>query len=367
MKLAKYLFYLSVLLFPLGLIASFKLTGFSDVRIVFLDILVGLIVLAWYSRCFEKRVLEVLGFSGVSLISLLVAIPKYELSQIGVGGLYLARFTAYTGLIFVLRKLKLKLDGVLIYIGVITATLGLFQYWLYPNLRNLKYLGWDPHLNRLFGTFFDPQFIGIILVLTLILLVSRKNILGWKKAIYIGITGMALVLTFSRSSYLACIIGFVILVFGAKINKFKLAVTALVITIMIVIINPGGTGGDLLRRDTVNSRIGSWSQAIEVFKSSPVFGVGFNMYRYAGIIKGLAFNNAGAGVDNSFLFVLATTGVVGLFAYFVFWKGLLLKANAEALAITGALFTHGMFNNTLFYPWILWWIAVYFSSSRESS
>lgn len=367
MKLAKYLFYLSVLLFPLGLIASFRISEVSDVRIVFLDILTGLIVLACYNKLTKDQVLSKWGFVMVGLLSLLITIPKYELSQVGVGGLYLARFTAYTGLIFVLRKLKLKMDGVLIYIGVIVATLGLFQYRLYPNLRNLKYLGWDPHLNRLFGTFFDPQFIGIILVLTLILLVSRKNILGWKKAIYIGISGIALVLTFSRSSYLACIIGFVILAFGAKINKFKLAVTALVITIMIVIINPGGVGGDLLRVDTANSRIESWNQAIEVFKSSPVLGVGFNMYRYAENFKGKAFNNAGAGVDNSFLFILATTGVVGLFAYFVFWRGLLLKADAEALAIAGALFTHAIFNNTLFYSWILWWIAVYFSSPRKSS
>ena len=370
MKLVKYLFFLSVIFFPLGLLASFKLSGMPDVRIVFLDILVGLTVLAWYSKHFEKRVLEVWWFVGVAGLSLLLVIPKYELWQVGVGSLYLLRFVAYTGLLYVLRDLKLKLRSTLIWLGLSTAGLGLVQYVLYPNLRNLQYLGWDPHMNRLFGTFLDPQFTGIILALTLILLFSKQQTFDLKKAIYIGIVGIALVLTFSRSSYLAFMLGMGVLTLGGKISKLKLVTGIAVAVLLIILLKPAGVAGDLLRVGTVDSRIDSWLGAVEVWKSSLVLGVGFNMYRYAGNIKGLAFNNAGAGVDNSFLFVLATTGGVGLVAYFMYWSKLLKNVNIEGLAITSALFAHAMFNNTLFYPWVLWWIAVYFACAinlRESN
>jgi len=375
MKLVKYLLFLSVIFFPLGLLASFKLIGTPDVRIVFLDVLVGLIVLAWYSKHFEKRVLEAWWFVGVAGLSLLVNIPKYELWQVGVGSLYLLRFVAYTGLIYVLKDLKLKLRSALVWLGVSVAGLGLVQYGLYPNLRNLQYLGWDPHLSRLFGTFLDPQFTGIILVLTLILLFSNRKGLGLKKAIYIGIVEIALVLTFSRSSYLAFMLGMGILALGRKMSKAKLGIGIFVAVLLIILLKPAGIAGDLLRVDTVDSRIDSWLSAVEVWKSSPVLGVGLNMYRYVQDFKGpsisasrLAFdNNAGAGVDNSFLFVLATTGVVGLVAYLIYWGSLLKNVSIEGLAVTSALLTHGLFNNTLFYPWVLWWIAVYFSNPRESS
>src|SRR3989344_442832 len=48
-----------------------------------------------------------------------------------------------------------------IWMGVV----GLFQYWLIPDMRFLAILGWDDHYFRLVSTQFDPNFTGLLLVL----------------------------------------------------------------------------------------------------------------------------------------------------------------------------------------------------------
>jgi len=373
MKIVKYLFYLSAVIFPLGVLASFKLVGLADVRIVFLDVLTALIVLACYNRITKDQVLS--GgwgwFAAAAALSLLVNIKEYELWQVGIGSLYLLRFITYLVLLSILREFKLKTIKILEWGGISVALLGLFQFLFYPNLRNLVYLSWDPHLGRLFSTFLDPQFVGIILVLTLLLLLAKLKEFNWLRLLYIGMVGIALILTFSRSSYLAFVVGMMILFLNkSKRLHYLVSVTALgfIAVIYLVFINSSeGVGQNLFRSETVVSRIESWNQAVAVWQQRPFLGTGFNTYRYAGIIKGKAFNNAGAGVDNSFLFVLATTGVLGLAAYMYFWKRLLYNASPEVFSIASALFIHATFNNTLFYPWVLWWIVVYFASLRESS
>jgi O-antigen ligase len=307
--------------------------------------------------------------------------------------LYLVRFVAYAGLFFVVRDLlklellkRLKLSFLLIAVGVGSAVLGLLQYFLYPNLRNLAYLGWDPHYKRLFGAFLDPQFAGVVLALTAILLFYRaingsttksinKNIVMQFIASVIFIS---LLLTYSRSSYLALIGGLLALGKLGRLGKYgKLRILG-ILTIAVLLVlwfaRPDGVGGNLLRKDTVDSRINSWGEAIRIWKEKPIFGVGFNMYRYAhGKPERTRIermftnqtNRAGAGVDNSFLFVLATTGILGFLAYLRIWRELVKSAPKSASSLTKAimvaLFIHAGFNNTLFYPHIMWWTWVYFS------
>ena len=93
--------------------------------------------------------------------------------------------------------------------------------------------------------------------------------------------------------------------------------------------------------------------------------MGFNSYRYAqrdyGFLeKDWQENHAGAGADSSLLFVLATTGLIGLMAYSWLWLGiykLALKAkSAVFLASLTALCAHSFFLNSLFYAWIMAWL-----------
>lgn len=83
-------------------------------------------------------------------------------------------------------------------------------------------------------------------------------------------------------------------------------------------------GVNLVRTASVNSRLVAYQEATEIFLNQPVIGVGFNMYRYSQHEKGFLkengnaqswlTNHSGAGVPNSYLFVLATTGLTGFIA-----------------------------------------------------
>ncbi len=121
-----------------------------------------------------------------------------------------------------------------------------------------------------------------------------------------------------------------------------------------------------LRTVSSGGRITGISQSIEVFSKSPLYGVGFNAYRYAQLRFGLrepvgtSISNSDAGADNSFLLVLATSGVVGFLFYvlsFVFLLNVLMKnlnsfSHIE-IAIIASLFGGALFTNILFYTPII--------------
>ncbi len=98
---------------------------------------------------------------------------------------------------------KLWLKG-LYAVGVGLGLIGLIQFFMYPDLRNLMYLGWDPHYYRLFSTLLDPNYMGLLLVFTLLM---GFGIFTKKHSVWIIagqlVTFVALLLTYSRSSFLA--------------------------------------------------------------------------------------------------------------------------------------------------------------------
>ena len=134
------------------------------------DLIVGVMIvyfLVWKKR--KKQVQEVaLGlplklFLLAVLISLAVNIPFYNTTDYLSGVAYAVRFFLYAGLYFLVREdKKIRWDLWLYGTGVGFSVLGILQYLLYPNLRNLSYLGWDPHYYRLFSTFLDPNFAGLL-------------------------------------------------------------------------------------------------------------------------------------------------------------------------------------------------------------
>ncbi len=82
-------------------------------------------------------------------------------------------------------------------------------------------------------------------------------------------------------------------------------------------------------------------------------------------------SHAAGGVDSSILFLLVTTGVVGLSAYLY----LLYMANVSDkskknttqiqnlyLSSVCALLMHSLFVNSLFYPWVLLWMWILIAS-----
>jgi len=78
--------------------------------------------------------------------------------------------------------------------------------------------------------------------------------------------------------------------------------------------------------------------------------------------------HAGAGVSNSYLFVLATTGIAG-FLLFLFFLYFLFKILFErkkqgialadfAIAALIGILVHSLFDNTFFYPFTMLWLFI---------
>ena len=257
--------------------------------------------------------------------------------------LYIIRWLLYAALYWVAADSLFRQEPwrkTLVACGITIALLGFVQYLLYPDLRNLYYLGWDPHYQRLFSTLLDPNFAGIILVLTALLLLEKRQML-----LFVLITG-ALLLTYSRSSFIAFAVGLAV---WGMLTKRKILVSSIVvgIAVLILLLPHTGEGRNLLRTVSSVARLENAKQAVERIAQRPLLGFGIQ---------------ARAGVDTSLLFVGATTGLVGLASYVWILVSLtrlgVAKHDATYLGSLAALLVHSLFVNSLFYPWVMAWLWI---------
>jgi O-antigen ligase len=277
------------------------------------------------------------------------------------------------------KKSKDSLNKKLIIAGSVFVLLGFIQYLFYPDLRNLYYLGWDEHLYRLFSTFLDPNFAGAFLVLLIILLSDNiiRSLKDKNKVILLSVLWAAvlisILLTYSRSAFIMLIVGMVVLLGLHKLYKFIAIGIVVFVGLFAIFANRDIEGLDPFRIASVEARVESMHAAIEIFSKNPIIGVGFNAYRYAQLRYGFRteekslVSHADAGTDNSYLFVLATTGIIGFLIFIGIWINIVRKIirslNSElyakaALASIGALLVNTIFINSLFYPPIMAWIFI---------
>jgi O-antigen ligase len=277
----------------------------------------------------------------------------------------------------------------LLFSGFVTVFIGYVQYFYYPSLKNLFYLGWDEHLYRMFSTFLDPNFAGaffaIFFIFSLCFLLSSYKTNNYSKFFVTlsvsVITLGAVYLTYSRSALLILVISTFAYLYLVKRRKILLFLT--LIFFLLIFLSPKSfqtEGTNLLRVTSSEARLTSINQAVSIFQSSPVFGIGFNAYRYAQNKRGLSNNiwqitHSGAGTDNSFLFVAATTGIIGLISYiYLIYKILLLakiniaknKYAPVLFSITLGLIVNSFFINSLFYTFLLEWVFL-LAALTESS
>jgi O-antigen ligase len=327
-------------------------------------------------------------FLGVGLWSLIFNMVRYPILEVAIGSLYLLRWTAYTSIYFaayLITKNKPSWSNrLLTYLGlagIAAALFGIVQYALYPNLRNLMYLGWDPHEYRIFGTYFDSGFTGLVYVVTILLLISQSKkiqVKNWRYYWYragILISYVALALTYSRSAYTALIAA------GASYSFMNKSIKPLLISLIVIIPlffflpkpAPTAEGADLTRTTSAYARVSNYEQSLAIIKDHFVFGIGFNMLRYENRNRQFVpdyeweEHNAAAGLDNSFLFIFAATGIVGLavYLYLLFTMAVNTQTLLSITTLT-AIVVHSLFNNSLFYPWILIWMFVLFGITHAS-
>ena len=177
---------------------------------------------------------------------------------------------------------------------------------------------------------------------------------------------LALLTTFSRSSYLMFLVSGISLAFFQKSKKILLGTFILFIGLLIgfqIYTQAVATPRGINREQSASFRLSTWQQGLTIFQHSPLMGVGFNTYKFAireyNLSDSQFLESRGSTTnDFSLLYVLATTGIVGLTVY------LLFILHLPPVAILGLLI-HSIFANSLFYPPILLWLIL-FSIKKES-
>lgn len=390
-KLVFFLYLLLLIIFPLGVLI--RITPFINVNIYPQDLLVGLIFLItlifYIKRGFRyKNIFKpIFIFNLIAIMSLIINSVWLSGMELLVALSYLLRLDAYFSLLFLglfgFNKLQVKiLKKTFLVSSLFVVIFGFVQFIFYNNLRNLYYLGWDEHLYRLFSTFLDPNFMGLFLALLSVFLLGRfiraKKTTGhnFSFLIFISFTLLALILTYSRTAIISLLLGTSFLF--VYLRKIKLLAVSIILLLsgVVVLSNFSIEGMNPLRIASSEARLESMEEALEIFFESPIYGVGFNTYRYAQIERGFrnegqsALSNADAGTDNSLLFVLATTGFIGLLAYLNIWRIIVIKIKdleksdkAIVFSIIAALFLGSFFINALFYMPIMLWVFVYLGFS----
>jgi O-antigen ligase len=309
----------------------------------------------------------------LGVFGLILAISRFGASQAAVGALYLLRAASYLALFMSVYELvrikknyKVTLFKALLVVSLEVGFLGFVQYLLIPDLRFLYAFGWDDHLFRLVGTFLDPGFTGIILAFGSILALAAY--LKEKKSIYLlslVFLTLTLLLTYSRASFLAFGVGLATLFLKTK--KGLILFMALLFALAIPFLpRPQGYGVRLERTHSIVSRLTNYSETFEIFKKSPVFGIGYNnmcLARQEFLGDKKVDSHACSGADSSVLLILATSGIVGLILVLRFVKDLLnaLSVNYYSFAYLAcllALLVHSQFVNSLVYPWVMGYLAI---------
>lgn len=384
----KYLLILCFAGVSLGQLARFPIA--DGVAITLLDMAVVLFVSNFLFTAIRKKQklqAQLTGplslFVAACVLSLLVNLFLYSPTQIGVASLYLIRWILYAGVYFaVLYYRELKEKELLFFIigaGIVQLIGGLWQYYFFPDLRVLYYLGWDDHLYRLIGVFIDPNYQGAMFVLLFIVCLAlfiqnmkhiTKRLFGLGLILLLSLS--EIVLTYSRSALVMLIASFGTFFFFLGNKKLLFMLSGIALLFVVFFSNTYIEGLNPFRTASIFARISSMKEAAVIIQDNPVFGVGFNTFRYAQNKYGFRvserwqISHADAGTDNSFLFVMATTGVVGLVAYLYLLYRMLLLAKSKMrkkssipliafVSIIGVM-VDSLFVNSLFYPFFMFWM-----------
>jgi len=345
-------FYLIFLIFPFGQLLRINIFG-TEFPII--DIFIVLfsffnLITQIKNNNFKPKNKYLLMFIPVALISLLLNLYFRHLPLLK-SLFYFTRLTSFLLLIiFPPTHISHKNLQKYLILSLFSCVLfGLIQYFFWPDLTYFSTQNWDPHLNRLVGSFLDPTFTALIYLLFLIFLFfnyPKSHI----KTILISLTYFALALTYSRSTYLALFI--ISLFVSLKLHQQKLFISTTILLILTIILlpKPYGEGTKLDRTSSIYAKVQNYKQAINTIKQSPIIGLGYNNLPH---FKNTPSNHSNSGFDNSFLTIFATTGIFG---FILFLKGFLYLYRQSSIFIQTILMAttiHSFFANSFLYVWIL--------------
>jgi O-antigen ligase len=289
------------------------------------------------------------------------------------------------GLIFIISKIKPKTGYLslimslsVIYISFIAVYQFIIQksiggiFWFLgersfyastPGIATTQVFG--RQVLRSYSIFPHPNVLGGHLAIVLVFLFFnyihfRKVINNISKLLFIiafTIGFIALILTFSRLSWLTFLIGLLLVFINNKLKLKNLILlynsTFLIIYYMFIVLSVGMLFIIPFTFQSFTERATLAKSAINVILSYPIFGIGLNNYivqvknQYP-YLKELFFLQP---VHNIYLYTASETGITGLFLLiFVFWKMVIksLRNNPVISIIFIQLFIISLFDHYLF-------------------
>lgn len=363
-KLYRILFLVLLGCFVLGKVATITLFSFN---ISFFEISVALFVL--YSFCvFPQYIHAVLKhpsmraffplfvYMAISLLLVLLTQSQHVLGS----SAYTFRFFIFVLLLpsfFVgIRAKAITKQQLLTSILLASFTisvLGILQYFFLPDTRFLFFLGWDDHYYRLISTLFDPPFIGAVAALGVLLVLGMKT----KKHTLVLLTVFLLtvLLTYSRATYVALASSLVVLAI-MKRSKLPIIILGVFLLCIPLLPRPASEGARLERTASIESREQDTTMSLRAFTTQTwIIGNGwYTTQAQRQPQPGISASHSSAP-GNSYIHMLQSLGIVGfgICIYTVLCIVGLVKKNATALSSIIFLGVGSVFNNLLFYPWIM--------------
>jgi putative inorganic carbon (hco3(-)) transporter len=173
---------------------------------------------------------------------------------------------------------------------------------------------------RWFGPFNDPNDLGLVMILGCPFLVNmlfnKRYLIGSTCLVFLS---YGLYLTNSRGAMLAFMIS-VMVYLVLRYRSVKGVAFSLVIVLLVIFWGPSRVTQISGADESAYGRIEAWYQGFQMFKSSPLFGIG----------KGMFSEYHKLTAHNSFMLVLSELGVfgsfffVGIFFYPLYWAKSLL-------------------------------------------
>lgn len=351
-----------------GFVTRLVLPGTVISRVNLIDLAVGAVVVVALLRHWRHLALSRWLAAWLALVALSAFWGAARFGWSLEALLFIVRVSTY-GLFFgvAARWSVLWRQRWLAWLGGLIAVIGLLQLLIWPTIpiSMIATHGFDPHTGRLFALWFDPNVTAAILMLTAVATWGMifKGITWRQPWLYLGLLQLlAILLTDSRSGWLALAVAFVYLISCLNRRWLLLLGAALIILPIVSTSVAHRLAGLVAIDDTAVARLTSWRAGWSVIQESPILGVGYNYYRPAAVASGALnlhygqINLAANGTDSTLLTIWATTGLIGLglFLMAVIGLGWHRRDYVSRAALLGILVNSLFINSLLLGPvWFL--------------
>jgi hypothetical protein len=187
-------------------------------------------------------------------------------------------------------------------------------------------------------------------MLGLFLLSLKKS--NW----YIGIFVLwSILLTYSRSVWLSLTLTTLLYIRPVK----YLFLIPIIIICIFLLPRKFGEGTNLLRTYSISSRFDYDMAYVAHYKWELLIGRGMNTNVISPVceVNSCDLSSHATGPNSSYLYLLTTTGLLGLVGWGMFMYSLYSGSRNKPMLVF--LFITSLFNNVMFYPFALLWVLLY--------